>query len=61
MEEEVQLSGELVPWGRVVLILLVGLLSIKTMHNHSYMRVHVIKGKYFRDKKYFRKSVLCEH
>ena len=61
MEEEVQLGGELVPWGRVVLILLVGLLSIKTMHNHFYMRVHVIKGKYFRDKKYFGKSVLCEH
>ena len=61
MEEWVQLSGELVPWGRAVPMLLVGPLSVKTMLSNSDMRVHVIKGEYFRDKKYFGKSVLCEH
>ena len=61
MEEWVQFSGELVPCGRAAPILLVGLLSMKTMHSNSDMWVHVIKGKYFRDKKYFGKSGLWEH
>ena len=61
MEEWVQLSGELVPWGRAVPTLLVGLLSMKTMLSNSDRQVHEIKGKHFRDKKYFGKLVLCEH